>query len=224
NFGSVPVQGFSPFQVVQLQSAPGAPMQVNSVTITGDFTQFNSCSGPPTNGTVCFVDVQFNPTAPGARTGTLTITTNQGVFTIPLSGNGAAPAPALTPANVAFASQTIGSFSPAQTITLDNNGTATLFVNFANTSGDFQIASTTCGSQLTPKDFCTYSVVFNPSVIGPASGVLQVDTNGGSVTAELTGIDTPTIASLSPQALVFPPQVPNTSSAPQTITVTNISG
>jgi HYDIN/CFA65/VesB family protein/parallel beta helix pectate lyase-like protein len=51
-----------------------------------------------------------------------------------------------------------------------------------------------------------------------------VDTNGGPATANLTGTGTPAIASLSPQVLAFNPQPLFTSSAPQTVTLTNISG
>lgn len=227
NFGTWPIQSGSSFQVIQVQTAPGVVMQVNSISITGDFAQFNSCSsqfGQLPTGIACFVNVQFVPTAGGPRTGTLTINTSQGVFAVPLSGNGAAPVPVLTPATVAFASQTVGSTSSAQTVTLSNNGTADLFINGFNTSADFQVAPLSCAGFLPSGANCTLAVTFAPTIIGARTGVLEVDTNGGPATAALSGTATPPIATLAPQMLAFAPQPLLTTGDAQTVTVTNISG
>jgi parallel beta-helix repeat protein len=227
SFGTWPIQSGSSFQSIQVQTANGVVMQVNSVSITGDFVQFNSCSsqfGQLPTGIACFVDVQFVPTAGGPRTGTLTINTSQGVFTVPLSGNGAAPVPVLTPATVAFASQVVGSTSSAQTVTLSNNGTADLFINGFNASADFQVAPLSCAGFLPSGANCTLAVTFTPTTIGLRAGVLEVDTNGGPATAALSGTATPPIATLAPQILGFAPQSLLTTGDAQTVTVTNISG
>jgi hypothetical protein len=224
NFGTLPLQASSSPQQIQVLTAPGVPMQINGISITGDFSQFNSCSGPPTTGIACFINVTFSPTAPGVRTGTLTINTSQGIFAVPLTGNGATPIAALSPATVVFPTQALGSTSTAQTFTLSNDGTADLFINSVSSAGDFQVVPAPCFTTLSPGTICTFSVTFTPSVVGPESGVLQVDTNGGLVTAALSGTGTPAIATLSPQLLTFNPQPLNTSSDPQTITLTNISG
>jgi parallel beta-helix repeat protein len=223
DFGSQPVGSFTT-QVLQVLTVPGVVMQVNSISITGDFSQFNSCSGQLPTGIACFVDVNFNPTAAGSRTGTLTISTNQGVFTVPLSGAGAGPIPALTPANLVFASQGIGTSSAPQIVTLANNGTTDMFVKSFATTGDFQVAPGTCEGFLNPGMTCTYSITFTPTLVGAESGTLQLDTDGGPATATLSGTGTPQLLSLSPQVLGFAPVPMDSASAPQTITVTNISG
>ncbi len=223
DFGSQPVGSFST-QVLQVLTAPGVVMQVNSISITGDFSQFNSCSGQLSTGIACFVDVTFSPTAAGARTGTLTIVTNQGVFSVPLSGAGSGPIPALAPANLVFASQAMGSSSAPQIVTLANNGTTDLFINSFSTAGGFQAAPVTCGFFLNPGMTCTVAVTFTPTFQGPRSGTLQVNTNGGPATATLSGTGTPQLLSLSPQVLSFASAPMGSVSPPQTITVTNISG
>jgi parallel beta-helix repeat protein len=223
DFGSQPVGSFTT-QVLEVLTAPGVPMQVNSISITGDFSQFNSCSGQLSTGIACFVEVTFNPTAAGSRTGTLTIVTSQGVFAVPLSGAGSGPIPAFTPANLVFASQAMGSSSAPQIVTLANNGTADLFINSFSTTGDFQAVPVTCGFFLNPGGSCTVAVTFTPTLQGPQRGTLQVNTNSEPATATLSGTGTPQLLGLSPQVLGFAPAPIGSASAPQTITVTNISG
>ena len=43
--------------------------------MTGDFSQTNNCTSVAVGGS-CTVNVTFKPTAAGARTGTLTVTSN----------------------------------------------------------------------------------------------------------------------------------------------------
>ncbi|HEU4416264.1 MAG TPA: choice-of-anchor D domain-containing protein [Candidatus Angelobacter sp.] len=217
------IQGIqtSQFQSVSIIALNGQPLVPSSITITGDFQQFNNCSQFPSNG--CFISVQFTPTMAGPRTGLLTVVSNLGTFVVPLSGDGAAPQSSLSPASLSFPSQAIGTPSTPQSITLTNNGTADLIWNSVVSTPDFQVTPNNCSLALSPGTSCSFNVVFNPTTIGPISGRVEIDTNGGSATASLTGTGTAPIASLTPQFLNFDTQPLNSSSAPQTITVTNIS-
>ena len=62
---------------------------VSSVAATGDFSQTNDCS-TITVGASCTVSVTFKPTAPGSRTGTLTVSSNANNNPLPvaLAGSG----------------------------------------------------------------------------------------------------------------------------------------
>ncbi|MFJ5029426.1 discoidin domain-containing protein [Streptomyces sp. NPDC088560] len=62
---------------------------VSSVAATGDFSQTNNCSTIAV-GASCTVSVTFKPTAPGSRTGTLTVSSNanNSPLTVALSGSG----------------------------------------------------------------------------------------------------------------------------------------
>jgi hypothetical protein len=224
DFGGQPVpssgSGVSQFLTVQSQSS--VPLQVTGISITGDFSQTNTCS--QSFGFSCSVGVTFNPTAVGLRTGTLTITSNLGVLTIPLSGTGLAPIASISPSSLVFASQTIGSASQSQVVTLTNAGPTDLLINGFNASPDFFVQPVTCFGFLSTGASCTFSVTFSPLAIGDRSGTLEVDTNGGNVTVALVGTGTPPIASLSPQLLAFPAAPIGSVGATQTVTVTNISG
>lgn len=195
---------------------------VSSVSITGDFQQFNNCSQFSSN--VCFISVQFTPTVAGPRTGVLTVVSNLGTFAVPLSGDGAAPTPSFSPTSLSFPTQTVGTASAPQLITLTNSGTADMVWNSVISTPDFQVSPGNCEQFLPPGASCTFSVVFAPTIIAPSAGSMEIDTNGGAATALLMGTGTAPIASLSQQVLNFANQPLNTSSAPQTITVTNISG
>jgi hypothetical protein len=207
---------------VNIFSNGGQPILVNSISITGDFQQFSNCTQFISNS--CFITVEFTPTVAGPRSSTLTVNTNLGVFSIPLAGDGAAPLPNLAPATLVFPSQTVGTTSTPQLITLANDGTADLVINSAFGTPDFQVTLATCSGILSPGASCTLSVVFTPTIAAQITGTVEVDTNGGPASITVTGTGTAPIASLSPQTLSFTAQPLNSSSPAQTITVTNISG
>ncbi len=64
-------------QSVTLSDTGTGALLVNGITITGDFTQTNTCANTVVHsGQNCAISVTFSPTASGTRTGTLTITDN----------------------------------------------------------------------------------------------------------------------------------------------------
>jgi hypothetical protein len=77
-------------QTVTLNNSGSAILRVSGVTITGDFSQTNTCTAPVDPGTSCSISVVFTPTQRGARTGAVTITDNSpsGTQSISLAGTG----------------------------------------------------------------------------------------------------------------------------------------
>jgi hypothetical protein len=76
----------------------GAPT-VTAVTVPAGYTQTNDCVGGPYQYTECTIEVAFSPGAAGPTPGAVLAVTvdddqnlNDGTYTIPLSGNGVAPA------------------------------------------------------------------------------------------------------------------------------------
>jgi hypothetical protein len=77
-----------------------------------------------------------------------------------------APAVSLSPSTVAFGAQAVGTTSPAQTITLTNTGTGSLFINGVFSAGldqlDFNRTNDLCvGSPVAPGASCTIAIAFN---------------------------------------------------------------
>jgi alpha-1,3-glucanase-like protein/F5/8 type C domain-containing protein/HYDIN/CFA65/VesB family protein/centrosomal CEP192-like protein len=77
-------------QAVTLTNSGTATASVSGVSVTGDYSQANNC-GSIAVGASCTVNVSFRPTASGARTGALTITSNatNSPTTVALTGTGA---------------------------------------------------------------------------------------------------------------------------------------
>jgi hypothetical protein len=74
DFGHVTYETPSSTQTITLTSSGNVPLNINSVSASGDFSETDNCtSGPITMGGTCTINVTFLPTAAGPRTGTLTI-------------------------------------------------------------------------------------------------------------------------------------------------------
>src|SRR5512142_1724103 len=85
-----------------------------------------------------------------------------------------APAATFTPTSLTYASQAIGTTSPAQSVTVANTGTASLFINGAAIRGgdplDFTVVDDGCsGLTLTPSGSCVMSITFSPTASGTRS-------------------------------------------------------
>ena len=79
-------------QTIMLTNSGTAPLAVMSIAPSGDFAETNTCGTSVAAGGGCAISVTFTPTAPGSRTGTLTITDNAtgSPQTVALSGGGEA--------------------------------------------------------------------------------------------------------------------------------------
>jgi hypothetical protein len=152
-----------------------------------------------------------------------------------MSGSSSGASASLSPTSLTFASQTTGTTSAAQTITLSNSGSAALSVSGVAISGtnSSEFAQTnTCGTSVAAGANCTISVTFTPSATGSASATLTVTNNSGGTsgstqTASLSGTGASSsepAAALSPTSVTFASQTTGTTSAAQTITLSNSGG
>lgn len=194
-FGNQQVGSTSAPQQVTLMNAGDVPLLLIAASITsGDFTATNSCGSSLAPHSTCAINVSFVPTAPGARSGVLSISDQVRLQTIPLNGTGVAPpGVSLAPLNVNFGAWGVGLNSPVQTVTLTNNGGLPLAITSTAITGDFAIASSTCSSTLAVGRACNFALLFSPSAAGARSGVLTLADNAAlgtqSVSLSGTGVD-----------------------------------
>ncbi|GAA4253231.1 choice-of-anchor D domain-containing protein [Dactylosporangium darangshiense] len=89
-FEDTDVNTNSDWQTVTVTNTGTAPATVQSVTASGDFTVTTTCGSSIAPGANCTATVTFHPSAPGARTGTLSIrsTASNAEVTAALSGTG----------------------------------------------------------------------------------------------------------------------------------------
>lgn len=80
-------------QDLTLTNTGGADLSIQNVKMTGDFAITNGCGNALPSGTSCMIGIEFNPTATGSTTGTLTITDNAASSpqVVNLTGTGQTP-------------------------------------------------------------------------------------------------------------------------------------
>jgi hypothetical protein len=90
-FATQPLHTPTSAQTVTVTNTGNAAAAVSAITVSGDYSQTNTCGSSIAVGASCAVNVTFNPTASGARNGTLTIASNasNSPTTVALSGTGA---------------------------------------------------------------------------------------------------------------------------------------
>ena len=182
-------------QKVTLTNAGDVALTLIAAQITaGDFTAVNSCGTSLNSHSTCAVSVTYVPKSIGAGSGTLMISDQFRSQTVTLNGTGLAPpGVSLSPVSaLAFAAIPVGSASPAQTVTVTNNGGVVLQLQSIAATGDFTIVagSNTCGASIVPGGSCTLQLVFAPSASGTRTGQLTLSDSAANSpqTLSLSGV------------------------------------
>jgi hypothetical protein len=222
-------------QAIVLTAAGGATLSISNISVTGtesgDFAETNTCGSSVAQGTNCTISVTFTPTASGTRTASLTVADDAtgSPQSIPLTGTGSGAAVSLAPTSLTFVSQSLGTTSAPQGVTLTNTGSSTLTITSISITGtnqgDFG-QTNTCGSSVAVGANCTINVTFTPTATGTRTAAVSIANNatGSPQTVSLTGTGASAgnpAASLSPTSLTFPLQVIGKSGTPQVVTLTN---
>jgi hypothetical protein len=184
----------SPAQLTFAVTAVGQSSAAQTVTVTNTSSfsitmpafsapaQFsvtqNNCAGSLGAGASCTVGVIFQPTAAGAASGVLTVSSASVATpaTVLLSGTGAAGAAIqVAPTTIVFATTAPNSISSTTTVTVTNTGISASLSNLAlAVTAGFQIVSNSCPAALGPGLSCTAGVEFAPTSAGAQTGTLTV--------------------------------------------------
>jgi len=114
SFAGTVVGSTAAAQSVTVTNSGTASATVSGVTVTGDFSQTNTCTSVAV-GASCTVTVTFKPTAGGVRAGTLTLTSNanNNPTTVALTGTGIDSTTNIAAGKAATASSSNGVYVPA---------------------------------------------------------------------------------------------------------------
>lgn len=132
------------------------------------------------------------------------------------------------PRTLDFGNLTLGSSSSSLNLTFSNTSIFTIKISSigitGTAAGDFSQVSA-CGATLAAGTSCTLSVTFTPTATGTRTAAVNIvdDAPNSPQTVSLTGVVTLPVA-LSPASLTFTPQVVNTTSPAQAVTLTNNTG
>ncbi|MGH9453394.1 MAG: choice-of-anchor D domain-containing protein, partial [Terriglobia bacterium] len=128
----------------------------------------------------------------------------------------------MAPSPVSLGQVPVGQSSPPQTVTLTDLGTVSMSNFSLSTTGDFS-QTNTCTSTLAISAQCQIVVTFTPTAPGPRTGTVVVADNAlpNPQILGLMGTGEAPGAGLSPASLNFNVQEVGTTSAPQTVKLTN---
>jgi N,N-dimethylformamidase beta subunit-like protein/centrosomal CEP192-like protein/ASPM-SPD-2-Hydin domain-containing protein/HYDIN/CFA65/VesB family protein len=242
SFGNQNVGTTSATKTVTLTNIGNAPLAITSITLGGanptDFAESSTCPLSPSTlaaGANCTISVTFTPSVSGARSASVSISDNASgsPHSVSLSGSGVIVAPGVTlsPTSVNFGNQNVGTTSATRIVTLTNSGNAPLTITSIGLSGanaaDFAQTSTCpiSPNTLAAGANCTISVTFTPSATGARSASVSISDNASgspqSVPLAGTGVTPAPGVTLNPTSVSFGNQNVGTTSATQTITLTN---
>ncbi len=200
---------------ITVTNSGGAPLTVNTSTgltiggaDAGDFSLgTNTCTAALAPAATCTINVIFTPTVIGTRNATLSVaSTAFGVPQVALQGVGGTPTATLNPTSLTFASTTVGTAAPTQTVTLSNTGNAATIVTGITFSGanaaDYTETDTCVGAVggIAPTTgTCTITVTFKPGAVGASTATMTVASNvaGAANTVALSGTGAPATLTLT---------------------------
>jgi len=234
-FGNQVVNTTSAAQTVTLKNTGNASLSITSIALTGananQFALVNPCGASLGAGNSCIISVTFSPTVAASASASLTFTDNaaDSPEAVTITGTGtaaAAPVVSLSPTSIPFGLEVLGVTSTAQTVTLQNTGTATLTITSIGLAGtnasQFLISANTCGGTLNAAANCTISVTYTPSTLASAYALVTITDNaaGSPHSVSLSGMGTPQLT-LNPPLIAFGPLQVGDTSVAQTVTLTN---
>lgn len=219
-------------------------LQLRALAVSGDFSFTSDPLFTIRTGKSFPVIVTFEPTATGARSGTLTGDFGDGpVALAALSGTGKALAAVASfqPATLAFSATDVGGESAPKTVRLSNTGRLAMVITSISATGDFLLLTEDIPSGLAPGEFVDLSVAFKPTVTGNRSGSLVLVSNAaGAASLPLTGggatvtisvsdavivdVTDEAVSSLTPLTLSFGSVQTGQQSAAKTVTLKNTGG
>ncbi|MBA3397187.1 MAG: choice-of-anchor D domain-containing protein [Deltaproteobacteria bacterium] len=189
-FGDVRTGTTSAGQSVAISNIGSSPLTISGATVSGPFT-ITSPSLPRSvlpGASVSFT-VKFAPTANGAATGTLVITSDAAASPtqVTLTGTGVAPQLAVSAPMLDLGSVRIGSTSAAAGLSLQNSGSSPLTITSITISAPFARTAVTLPATIAPGGSLSLGVTFTPTVRALAAGALAIASDGGSLNVALSG-------------------------------------
>lgn len=184
NFGGVALASTAPLPVT-LTNVGTTAVSITSIRATTDYTASNNCGASVAPSGTCTINVTFAPSSSGPRPGALSVVSSDHASPqrVDLVGRGLGVV--LSPAKLAFGSQAVGTTSPAMTLTITNQNTASILVGAVTATDDFIVATNNCPATLGPGKSCSVQVEFAPDETGSTSGSLFVSDNDPSSPQQL---------------------------------------
>jgi hypothetical protein len=194
SFGNVTVNTEST-QTMKVSNTGTADLAISKTTISGAGFSMSGLTAPATvaAGSSMNFTIAFKPTAAGADSGSVSITSDASTapMTIKLTGTGVASSIKLSASatSLSFGDVLVGT-TTTQDVKLTNTGNANVVISTATASGAGFSASGGSNVTLGPNQSVTVAVNFDPQSKGPLSGTLTVSSNAANLQISLAGTGT----------------------------------
>jgi hypothetical protein len=210
SFGNVTV-GSSKSLPETLTNSGGSSLTISAASATGSGYSISGLTLPLTltAGQSTSFTVKYAPTAAGAASGNVAITSNGGNpnLNIGLTGTGVTPGTlSANPTSISFGTVQVGS-TGNQSETLTNTGGSTVTISQANVTGTgFSITGLTLPTTLNAGQSVTFTAKFTPTAAGAVSGNLAIvsDASNSPLNIGMSGTGgAPGTLSVNPPTLSF---------------------
>ena len=220
-FGLRTINAAGPTQTVVLANTGNVAVAFTRIALTGSSTfaiASSDCGATLAVGASCSVPVRFAPTADGAVTSTLGVTSNAPAVQVAITGSGTTQPvgiPVLSETGpIAFADTQVGASAAVHTTTLNNAGSGAVRISTLSLGGaqpgDFVIGGTCAANgTVSAGASCTITTALRPTAAGARSASLLLATDAGAqFTLPLSGngvavaVSTPSLG-LNPQSFDF---------------------
>jgi sugar lactone lactonase YvrE len=203
---------------------------LNSASTCEQTSSSSSAAYSLAAGESCTLAIDFEPVASGSITGGAVLTDNSlnvagAMQTIPLSGTGAGPL-AFSAKSLSFGSVDVGISSALQSVTMTNTGTAVVSITsiaLTGTNASQFVSSNTCGTSLAVGANCTIHARFAPTATGAMTAAVTITDSASDSpqSISLSGTGVQPAVGLSASSLTFGATNVGSSSAMQSVTLTN---
>ncbi len=193
---------------------PGNGSQTGNLSRWGDYSAMTI---DPTDDCTFWYTQEYIQT-----NGSFNWNTRIATINFPSCGGQSGATASLSASKLAFPKTPIGQTSTLA-VTLTNSGTGTLNLSSLALTGDYAVQSNTCGSQVVAGANCAITVAFTPTLKGSRTGILQLTDNAPDNPQKVTLTGTGVSIALSPITLNFGTEPVGQSTAPQTVTISNVN-
>ncbi|HTK81611.1 MAG TPA: choice-of-anchor D domain-containing protein [Bacteroidota bacterium] len=165
---------------IMLKNTGTAPLHISSIAIisgNSDFSQTHTCPATLDTGQDCGIEVVFDPTALGVRTGTLRIIDDatDSPQDIPLSGTGVASGASFDSSSLNFGTHSREGIGKTKSLVITSTGNARLnFMSITIAEGDSDFSVAQACTSLATGEQCTIDITFSPAALGMRTGKLRI--------------------------------------------------
>jgi hypothetical protein len=207
-FGNVGM-GKTAMQSFTVTNTGTAAVSMGQTSITGPGFTVVSGATPASLGVGqnVTIQIQFAPQSASNTSGSFAITSNasNSPFSVALTGSGAQPGLASTPAALSFGNVVMGS-SGSASVSLSNTGSASVTISQASAIGaGFTMGASPAGQTIQPGQSISFTAQFSPTTVGSASGSISISSNAPNspMTIALSGAGTQPGLASTPSAVTF---------------------